>query len=415
MTLLEEAEAKLIGTLIQNRAVFLDVKEKLRAEDFLDQAYQTTFAVLTDLYQQNEVPVELNELCELVAKQVRAGNGTLVKILSAVEEAVTAQSVPWALGRVLDASKRRYLQKALSALFAKIDHVEDIQDVFSELLRVTTEGAREAGQVYAGPEIADSIMEIQTQRRTSTDPIGGHRTGFSTVDAHLGGLKPGRVGLLSGGYGQGKTALAINWIGQIAVENKTPSLFVSLEMDVSDVEDRLLGLLSGNTLTHLGTGAMNASAYDTLQQIKRAPLYVTDNYPRDITDICFLIEKHVRIAGIKVVVLDYVGEMVRDAVKFREDRDERYSRWVKSLRDLAKRLNFHILILAQVNFEGHLAESKKMAAHADYYLHLDHTKAGQQYLEMRKNRFGPRDYLYAISYDKQTQKMREQGILDQSE
>jgi len=121
-------------------------------------------------------------------------------------------------------------------------------------------------------------------------------------------------------------------------------------------------------------------------------------------------EKYARVHEIKVLVLDYVGEIVRDPVKFREDRDERFARWVKTIRDLAKRFDFHALVVCQVNQEGALAESKKMAHLVDAHLHFQRD-GNQHFLECRKNRFGPADYKYTVEYNRDTQLMKEQGVL----
>jgi len=401
-----EAEEKLIGLCIQHRDVFVKTADSLKAEDFSDPVYRLAYDEVSEIYLDGG-HVETNELIERV--QEKYGKPVTAVILRAIEEAVTPASTDWALKNVLSCSKKRFLEQSLTRICDRIGSADDVKPLFDELIRVATEGQHVKGQVYDGRATSERILERQARRRKSEDTIEGYRTGFKIVDLHLGGLVPKRLTILSGPSGHGKTAMSLNWLCHICIEGQVPGLFASLEMAPSDVEDRLVMMLSNSNSRTVKSGTLNTTIYEAVAEIKNGQLYVSDNHPRDIYDVSFLAEKYARVHGIKVLALDYVGEMVRDRVKFREDRDERFARWVKTIRDLAKRLDFHAVVVAQVNYEGALAESKKMQHIADAHLHF-HREGTRHILECRKNRFGPSGHRYVIEFDRQTQRMTEEGI-----
>jgi replicative DNA helicase len=314
----------------------------------------------------------------------------------------------------LDASRRRYLDTQLTGVLDDLGRVDDVQSVFAHLMDIATGGRIVKGEVYEPEATVRRFMERQGQRRQRVDTVEGYRTGWQSLDFHLGGLVPKRLTILSGPSGHGKTSVVVNWLANVCVRDGVPGFFASLEMGVDDIEDRLISVLSGNVLAVVKSGVTNAAIYEATEHYKAGALVLSDNHPRDIHDVAFLAERYSRSHGIKVFVLDYVGELVRDQIRQREERDERFARWTKIVRDMAKRLNFHAVIVAQVNYEGMLAESKKMAHIADHYLHFE--RVGRKHiLECRKNRFGPVGYKYEISYDRQTQRMSEVGILSAEE
>jgi len=404
-----EAEQKLIGILIQYPAVFVETADRLRAEDFSDQVYRITYDELRDMYLEKP-RVEISELVERVERKT---DGPAFAVLhKALEEGVSAASTDWALERVIDASRRRYLDRQMQGMLDKLRRAEDVRPLFAELMTVAVEGRSVSGAVYDGEMSASRIVERQERRRKAGDTVEGYRTGWGTLDFHLGGLVPKRMTILSGPSGHGKTSVVVNWLTRICVLNGVPGLFASLEMGVDDIEDRILSILSGEVLAVVKEGKMTTRIYEALEHYKAGALQVSDNYPRDIHDVAFMAERYARTHGVKILVVDYVGELVRDLIKAREERDERFARWTKILRDLSKRLDIHVVLVAQVNYEGMLAESKKMAHIADAYLHFERGKDGKHRLECRKNRFGPTGYRYEIAYDRQTQRMREVGILE---
>jgi len=398
----EEAEKIELGKILLNyNNYFLSIQEKLRPDDFYNTTHQEIYRVTRDLYIQTG-KIDFAAIAEKCGKY----HGEIANL---VEQSDLYRNLSWPLQKVLSFSRRRKLQNGIYKIQKQIGCVEDEQALFNELADIAVSGRREKGKIYSGNDSANRIFERQIQRQSQKDTIEGFRTGFVHLDHHFGGLVPKRVTLLSGPSGHGKTGMAVNWLSNISIKDNVPGLFVSLEMGASDVEDRFLSILTGISSRNIKAGIMNEIVDKSLVLYKKAPLYVSDNNPRDIHDVCAMIERYALTKEIKFWILDYIGEIVRDEFKGQEGRDERFARWVKLLRDVSKRMDIHGVILCQVNAEGNLAESKKMAHISDGWLHFERDGA-LHLLECRKNRFGPAGYKYQIDYNRNTQEMIEEGI-----
>ena len=399
----DDAERILIGQLLLEPNYYLQIYEQITADDFARQKHKVAWEAYRKLWAVSG-KVEPLELAEETKGSAGAG-----ELLQAMEDAMVYRSTAWALRKVKAAAGKRRLYEGVLKVLGRIDAVEDPSSLYDELSSLVIAGRHQPGQVYAGREIGERMLVRQDQRRERGDTMDGYRTRFPSLDAHMGGLAPKRLTILSGPSGHGKTALCLQWLANMAIDDCVPSLFASLEMDTGDIQDRLGASLSDMAIRTIRSGAKPTTYVEAVCRIERSTLLVSDNEPRDIYAVCAMIEKHALVDGIKVWMLDYIGELVRDSPGFREERDERFSRWVKMLRDLNKRLGLHGVVVSQVNSERQLAESKKMAHVADAHLHF-YRDRGKHYIDCRKNRFGPTGYVYEIAYDRTRQKMEETGI-----
>ena len=66
------------------------------------------------------------------------------------------------------------------------------------------------------------------------------RTGFSAIDVVTGGLKPSEVMVIAGQGRTGKTSLVISIPRKVAVDDKIPCAFFSLEKSNAKLFNRII-------------------------------------------------------------------------------------------------------------------------------------------------------------------------------
>lgn len=66
------------------------------------------------------------------------------------------------------------------------------------------------------------------------------RTGFSAIDVVIGDLKPSEVMVIAGRGRTGKTSLVISIAQKVAVDDKIPCAFFSMEMSNVKLANRLI-------------------------------------------------------------------------------------------------------------------------------------------------------------------------------
>ena len=75
-------------------------------------------------------------------------------------------------------------------------------------------------------------------------------TGFDKLDDLMGGFSSGELVVLGGRPSSGKTALAIHFILQTALERRIPTLLFSLEMSKEQISNRMFGSMTGSTIRY---------------------------------------------------------------------------------------------------------------------------------------------------------------------
>lgn len=399
----ERAERILLGQLLANPDYYLEIHQHIKPRDFYKSDYRAIFETFVKTYL-DRGKVELMDVVE------RKGGIPFSVVHACIEEGELYRSNDWALRTVLDLSSKRMLQKGLYGLQQEIGERTE-QEICEDLMHLVADVRRLPGQVFDQDEMINK-MKLEIDRNAAQeDHIGGLRTGFKWLDAAFGGLVEKRITLISGRTNHGKTSLALNWMTNICVRNKIPGLFITVEMREEDVMNRVLGIVSNQKIRSIATGCANLEDMAEAYVIYRnGRLYVSDNAPRTIHDVVLTIEKYAIRNKIKIWCLDYLGRLERDNPKMKEDRDERYARWVKMLWNVTQRHNLHGIIISQVNYLEEVAESKKVEHEADHHVFFKrHFAEGIGELECRKNRFGRTNDRYRIEFDVETQRMKENG------
>jgi replicative DNA helicase len=212
----------------------------------------------------------------------------------------------------------------------------------------------------------------------------------------------------------GKTALAMNIAEHVALQVRTPVLFVSLEMAAAELGDRLLCSVAEVNGSRLRNGTVTQDErrklIEAAGRISDSPLFIDDTPSRTMTEIAANARRLKRRAGLGLVVIDYLQLIEPDNP--RDPRQEQVSKVARRLKGLARELKAPVLCLAQLNRQveasrdnkpqlSHLRESGAIEQDADVvmFVHRDEyyqtneddrqRVRGEADLLIRKQRNGP--------------------------
>lgn len=181
-----------------------------------------------------------------------------------------------------DAAKRR--AKSVLKQLKDLDP-ETLEDIsIGAEQELATRDAEEKGGITHIHEIADDIEEAAKL----WGKVSGISTGYPTLDAKIGGLKPGELMLVGGETNNGKSALAQNIAVNVSKQHGV--LFITLEMQKTE---------AGSRMKH-----MNGGKIDDLNM-----MFQTE-YQIDYRHLDKLFENGVD-SGVEVVILDYLQYMGR--------------------------------------------------------------------------------------------------------
>jgi replicative DNA helicase len=187
---------------------------------------------------------------------------------------------------------------------------------------------------------------LQSDLQSEYLPI---KTGWSNVDAGVGGFRPGEFIVFGGRPGMGKTVVLIDLIRRISLHN--PVLLISLELTAVQISNRIISSVLDYDLPLKGP--------EDLRRIDKEKLnFVTDYLEVMQLSVCettfdsmFALksycEKMVKEKGIRVIAIDYLQML--SCNRYRHNRELEVSYISRTLKKIAKDLNICMLVTSQLS------------------------------------------------------------------
>lgn len=242
-----------------------------------------------------------------------------------------------------ECAKRRELMNLAQKLIADVGNpgasIEALQSMCAE-------ASKQASNANDAVTMQDAMMSLAE----SFDRKDGLMTGIADLDATLGGFKPGQLIYLGARPGVGKTSLAIA-IAKHVAEHGNGVLFVSLEMNPTEIGARFMANESNVDLQKIATGRMQLEDFEAI-----APLYgVLSKLPVQIEERATTPLQVRNVAskmmmsktGLKLIVIDYI-QLMRSGIKA-GNRTEEVSAISRELKLMAMDLGVPILCMTQFN------------------------------------------------------------------
>ena len=154
----------------------------------------------------------------------------------------------------------------------------------------------------------------------------------------------------------GKTAFALSMARNIAVSQRLPMAFFSLEMSNDQLVKRLVSNVCEIAADKLRSGDLKPYEWTQLDskitELKDAPLFIDDTSSLSIFELRTKARRLVAEHGVKIIMIDYLQLMTASGsgIKF-GNRQEEVSTISRNLKALAKELDVPIIALSQVNRE----------------------------------------------------------------
>ncbi len=233
------AELSVIGSMVVAPDCFGEVSEIVSADDFYDSRNRAVW--------QAGMKCAANGLLDLVTldAQLRA-DGTLDKIggmeyvLNAVDNTPSTEAVARYAELVADCGRRRRLIKGYNAAYkALCDMSKSVDGINAEVQRTIITPNMSGSSTTSFAEAFDDFAGDYTERRQLGRKIPGIPSGFEYLDEMVGGFEKGKLYIVGGRPGMGKTALALNMAWNMAQKEKNVAVF-SLEMPVRQVVKRIV-------------------------------------------------------------------------------------------------------------------------------------------------------------------------------
>lgn len=182
-------------------------------------------------------------------------------------------------------------------------------------------------------------------------------TGYDGLDKIIGGFCKGELIVIGGRPAMGKTSLALSLLKNIAVKNRIPAAFFSLEMSNQQMGYRLISLTSkiNGCKVMNAPGSLNTEEWERYMAAKslldKSPIYIDDTPGLSVDELRKKATRLVCKYDVKLIFIDYLQLMNANGMFF-NSRQEEVEKIVHSLKELALELDIPIIVTSQVNRAG---------------------------------------------------------------
>lgn len=180
--------------------------------------------------------------------------------------------------------------------------------------------------------------------------LSGLSSGFKDIDDMLSGFQKSDLILLAARPSMGKTAIAVNFAVNAALDKKTVAIF-SLEMSKTQLALRIYSQLTNISLTNLIKGDLQVEDWKRISKelvdFSQNNMYIDDNSGMTVTDMRAKLRRLKLERGLDLVVIDYLQLM--EAGGKIENRTLEISKISRGLKGLAKELEVPVIALSQLS------------------------------------------------------------------
>ena len=350
-----DLEEVVLGAMMIDKKGVDEVIDILTTESFYKEIHQNIFDAIFKLFQKSE-PIDLLTVSNQLKK-----DGTHEKVggdfylISLTQKVSSSAHIEFHARIIL----QKFIQRSLIKISNEIisDSYDESKDVFdlldnaeSKLYDVTQ------GNIKKSSETAQSLV-IQAKNKiesiSNKKGLSGIPSGFNKIDKLTAGWQQSDLVIIAARPGMGKTALALSMASNIAIENKIPLAFFSLEMSSIQLITRMISSETGLDSNKLRTGKLEKHEWEQLnirvKNLEKAPLYIDDTPSLSIFDLRAKARRLVSQKDVKIIIVDYLQLMTAGGNMKIGNREQEISTISRNLKALAKELNIPVIALSQLS------------------------------------------------------------------
>ena len=358
-----DAEKALLGCVLIDENIQSDLLERLREEDFYDEAHRIVLSAMKAVYAGHKTVdlVTLSDELDREGKLERAGGIQAITELSALIP--SAANYKQYLEIVRRDSVNRFLIRAAKDIIEHSTESPEERDAISYAEGLVYDiSKREDSGSLEGLSDGNVIEEVISKlEMIQNDPSScrGLETGFRHLDRITNGLQKSDLIVIAARPGMGKTSLAMNIVENACLRKGKVAAVFSLEMPRVQIVQRLLCAYAGVSMSAALSGKLNGKDWKNLMrasdQLRKSKLYIDDSSrvtPAEILSKCRRLSS--AEGGIDLIMIDYIQLMGGESDKGRnsrnspENRQQEIASITRDLKIMAKELNVPVIALSQL-------------------------------------------------------------------
>jgi replicative DNA helicase len=350
-----DAEVSLLGAVLLDEEVLTQISDKVSADDFYDKRHQIIFQSMIRLYEHHS-PVDLLTLSDDLQKRDElekvGGSAYLTELTNMV--VTSAHSEQYAEIVASKATRRRLIKAATDIAELGYKEEDQVQELLERaeghLFSVSDNNLKQ--DLIPIEQVLSASFDRLDELHNDSSKLRGIRSGFVDLDKMLAGFQRSDLIVLAARPAMGKTALALNFAHNIAVQEKLPVLFFSLEMSKEQLVDRVLSEESGVDSWNIRTGNLTDEDFEKLGQamgvLSEAPIYIDDTPGITVLEMRTKARRHAHGQPLGLIIVDYL-QLMSGGGRYGDNRVQEISEISRGLKLIARELNVPVIALSQLS------------------------------------------------------------------
>lgn len=349
-----EAEQALLGCIILDNRIQVEVAANLNADDFYLETHKIIFSAMNDLIIKNQ-PVDMVVLADTLDTE-----GNLEQIGGVEYLAQLADFMPSTANykSYFDIVKNDSMRRKL--IFGAGDIIESSKEnknsldslAFAEKTVYDISNTADTSEMTKVSAVLPEVMANLDALSKDVASSKGIKTGFHGIDNLLNGLHKSDLIILAARPAVGKTSFAMNVVSNVALQGYSCAVF-SLEMSKAQLVQRMVCSVAGVNMEHAKKGLMNKAEWVKIARarelLSNSKIYIDDSAlitPQQVLSKCRRLKSKV---GLDLVMIDYVQLMNSEGSKKDANRQQEISEISRYLKIMAKELNVPVIALSQLS------------------------------------------------------------------
>ena len=356
-----EAEQSVLGAILINPRAVLDAVSVLHPSDFYLPQNAAIFEAVYELFSAGDV-VDSVTISERLRQSGHYDPDTTPQYLLYLAEFTQSSANTQRYARIV--YEKAMLRALISAseqiaqnCMAEAGEFSLLMDQAEQLIYDLSHGRR-INEMRPIAEVVDEAYTRISELFNGNRELGGIPSGFSELDAKIGGLSRSDLILIAARPGIGKTSLALNIASHVALKEKKGVAIFSLEMSGEQLVSRMISSLALVDSSRLRTGDIRPDEWTRLAEavsiLGDSPMKIDDNAGVTVQEIKAKLRRE---KDIGLVIIDYL-QLMRSGSRS-ENRVQEVAEISRSLKIMARELDIPVVALSQLNRASESRKDKK--------------------------------------------------------
>ena len=390
------AEQGLLCSCMQDTRIIGKIADIITLEHFNTPAHQDIWATLLKMYFDKK-PIDLLTITsELQAAGLMEGVGGEHYITQVYTIVYSSANWDEYFNTISDCYLRRKIHFAAKRMAADaLDRTQDPEDVKEAASReITGMMTTKTEAVHIADVLNKRISAWEEAARTGGAINRGHDSCFPKWNLSTRGFRPQTVHIIAGRAKQGKTTAALQMVTTPAIDKKVPIGIISLEMGAEELVDKITSCHAQIGMNDLRDGKLNradfAKVSNFMAQGMKSPIHIVDEASMTVNQFRARARRLVVENKCEIIMLDYAQLVTPSNLK--ESRERQVAEISRMTKIIAKELNVCVVLLAQLNEDNTIRESRTFEMDCDsltkimpaeesddpyaYVLHITHNRNG---------------------------------------